>query len=51
MLSLTLLIPCYNEAANIPVLYNRLVKTLTSVTEFEVLFIDDGSSEQLNSEQ
>jgi len=42
----TLLIPCYNEAGSIPALYERLVKVLAGVTEFELLFIDDGSGEK-----
>ncbi len=42
---LTLLIPTYNEAANIPMLYERLVKVLAGVTEYELLFIDDGSTD------
>ncbi len=41
----TLLIPCYNEAENIPVLYERLKKVLAHITEYEILFIDDGSSD------
>ena len=43
--SLTLLIPTYNEAANIQALYKRLVKVLAKLTEYELLFIDDGSTD------
>ena len=42
---ITLLIPCYNEAGSIPLLYERLVKVLAGVTEYELLFIDDGSTD------
>ncbi len=41
----TLLIPCYNEVENIPVLYKRLKKVLATVAEYEILFINDGSSD------
>ena len=40
---LSLLIPCYNEAASIPALYECLVKVLAGVTEYELLFVDEGS--------
>jgi len=43
---ITLLILCYNESDSIPLLYNRLVKVLAGVTEFELLFVDGGSSEK-----
>ena len=43
--SLTLLIPTYNETANIPVLYERLVTVLAKLTKYELLFIDDGSTD------
>ncbi len=41
----SLLIPTYNEAENIPVLYKRLVKILATLIEYELLFIDDGSND------
>jgi len=41
-MNISLLIPCHNEAANIPVLYERLVKVLAGVTECEILFMSFG---------
>jgi polyisoprenyl-phosphate glycosyltransferase len=46
----TLIVPCHNEAAALPVLYAALQTPLADVQEksgvrFELLFIDDGSSD------
>ena len=41
---LTLLIPCHNEAGNIPLLVHRVAEVLRD-TEYEIIFIDDGSSD------
>jgi glycosyltransferase involved in cell wall biosynthesis len=38
-------IPCYNEAATLPVVLADLPKTLPGITRLEVLVIDDGSSD------
>ena len=41
---LTVLVPVYNEAENIPLLVARLTSTLEScVASYEIVFIDDGS--------
>lgn len=43
---ISIVIPVYNEAANIPLLYDELVKhTKRLPYRFEVLFVDDGSSD------
>ena len=43
---LSLVIPCFNEEAAIPLFYKEAIKTCTSVSEqFELIFIDDGSSD------
>lgn len=42
----SLVIPCYNEAAVLPLLHARLVKTLPDVgLPWEVIFVDDGSQD------
>lgn len=44
---LSVVLPVYNEAENIPVLYDRLIGVLESENlDFEVLFIDDGSNDE-----
>ena len=42
VMTLSLLIPCYNETGSIPALYERLVKVLVGVTEYELLFMSLG---------
>ena len=45
MKKISLLIPCYNEEASLPLLYKELVKVMDSCKsyEWEVLFVNDGS--------
>jgi polyisoprenyl-phosphate glycosyltransferase len=44
---MTVIVPVFNEAANIPALIERLTPILeTCVGSFEILFIDDGSSDE-----
>lgn len=47
MKRLSLIIPCYNEAPSLPVLVRELEHTLAQIPdiEYEVLFVDDGSSD------
>lgn len=47
MKRLSLIIPCYNEAPSLPVLVRELEDTLAQIPdiEYEVLFVDDGSSD------
>ncbi|OGZ54154.1 MAG: hypothetical protein A3H62_03015 [Candidatus Ryanbacteria bacterium RIFCSPLOWO2_02_FULL_44_40] len=43
---LSVVIPCFNEAKNIPELYERLVKTLKRLTSsYEIVFIDNNSTD------
>jgi glycosyltransferase involved in cell wall biosynthesis len=44
---LSVVLPVYNEAENVPVLYERLVSVLeTENLSFEILFVDDGSDDE-----
>lgn len=46
MHNLSLIIPVYNEAENLPILYECIEKTLKSIQSiWEVIFIDDGSTD------
>lgn len=40
---LTIVIPCYNEAENVPILINKLVQACTNGTE--VILVDNGSTD------
>lgn len=41
---LSVIIPIYNEQNNIPELYKRLIKSVTTITtDYELIFINDGS--------
>lgn len=42
---LSVVVPCFNEAAVVPELHRRLVSTLEKVPElgFEIIYVDDGS--------
>lgn len=48
MKKISILIPCYNEEASLPLLYNELVRLMDSYTNYawEVLMINDGSKDQ-----
>jgi glycosyltransferase involved in cell wall biosynthesis len=44
---LSVVIPVYNEAENIPVLYGRLIAVLEDANiNFEIVFVDDGSGDE-----
>ncbi|MCO5231133.1 MAG: glycosyltransferase family 2 protein [Chitinophagales bacterium] len=47
MLSLSIIIPIFNEEENIRALYERLIQTIASLklTDFEFIFINDGSKD------
>lgn len=48
--SISVVIPVYNEADNIPPLIERLVLTLASMTDqWEIIFVNDGSTDQTQS--
>lgn len=42
-----IIIPCYNESENIPVIRSRISKIFASMTEYqyEIVFVNDGSSD------
>ena len=44
MKKISILIPCYNEEASLPLLYNELVKLMDSHTNYawEILMVNDG---------
>ena len=48
MKKISIIIPAYNEEEALPHLYERLIKLIDSITnyEFEVLFINDGSKDK-----
>ena len=44
---LSIIIPAYNEARNLPMLSERLTPSLVEITdEFEVIIINDGSADE-----
>ena len=43
--SLTIVIPVYNEEENISPLYNELKEVLSPIEDYEIIFIDDGSTD------
>ena len=46
---LSLIVPAYNEETTVPLFYNKTVELLTQnknlATEFEIIFVDDGSND------
>lgn len=45
---ISLIVPCYNEAEAIPILYTELINVTSkmSTVNFEFIFVDDGSSDR-----
>ena len=45
---ISVVIPTFNEEGNISMLYNRIKEqfVLANITEYEILFINDGSSDR-----
>jgi polyisoprenyl-phosphate glycosyltransferase len=44
---LTIIVPVYNEAPNLPLLYKAIIASLNQLSyDFELIFIDDGSSDE-----
>jgi len=44
---ISVVIPCYNEADNIPVMYERLTETFKKITpQYEFIFVDNASTDQ-----
>lgn len=42
---ISVVVPVFNEEENLPVLYARLVEVLRKLGTYEVIFVDDGSSD------
>ena len=42
---ISILIPVYNEARNIPPLYNAIINSIKAIKTYEILFINDGSTD------
>jgi glycosyltransferase involved in cell wall biosynthesis len=42
---ISVVLPVYNEIDNLPVVLDRLIATLTPVGAFEIILVDDGSSD------
>jgi glycosyltransferase involved in cell wall biosynthesis len=47
---LSIVVPCYNEASVLPVFHGRLEAALAVVPEWEVVYVDDGSSDTTRAE-
>jgi glycosyltransferase involved in cell wall biosynthesis len=51
MLSISVVIPVYNERENVPLLYGRLLEVLETLhRDWEILFVDDGSRDGTDEE-
>lgn len=49
--TLSVIVPCFNEAAVLPILRERLLKSLEAIgVSWEVIFVDDGSSDSTYDE-
>ncbi len=46
---MSVVLPCYNEAANVAPIYQRLVKACAGIS-LEILFVDDGSQDTIGDE-
>ncbi|MFN3739525.1 MAG: glycosyltransferase family 2 protein [Thermodesulfovibrionales bacterium] len=45
-MTLSVVIPVYNEEENIPVLHERLVSVLERIKDYEIIYVDDGSTDR-----
>lgn len=45
MTMLSIIIPCYNEAGNIPLIFTRLRETLDERNDIEIILVDNGSQD------
>ena len=43
---ISVIVPAFNEADNVPVLARELEKVLKAYPDYEIIFVDDGSSDQ-----
>ncbi len=47
--NLSVIVPLYNEQENLPILHDRLTKVLAGFCHYEILLVDDGSSDDTAS--
>lgn len=46
-MKLSIIVPCYNEEAALPIFYEEATKVLTGITEtYELIFVNDGSRDR-----
>ena len=46
-MKLSLIVPCYNEAENVPVLQKAIINTFAPCDyNYEIIFVDDGSTDK-----
>lgn len=45
-IEISVVVPVFNEQENLPELYRRLTETLSSLGSYEILFINDGSTDK-----
>ncbi|HRW22426.1 MAG TPA: glycosyltransferase, partial [Bacteroidales bacterium] len=43
---LSVILPVYNESANLYLLYDELIKNLDIVKSIEIIFVNDGSTDE-----
>ena len=43
---ISVVVPAYNEAANLPLLKERLTRVLSQFGDYEIIIVDDGSQDQ-----
>ncbi|MCX7918591.1 MAG: glycosyltransferase family 2 protein [bacterium] len=44
-MKISVVIPCYNEEQNIPILVKKLTEVLNKYSDYEIIFVDDGSTD------
>jgi len=49
-MKLSLVVPCYNEEENVQLFYNEVIKVFKKKFKYEIIFINDGSSDKTISE-
>ena len=49
-MKIDIVVPCYNEEKTVEIFYNEIKKTLDDKVEWNIIFVDDGSSDNTLSE-
>lgn len=49
-MKLSLIVPCYNEAESVPLFYQETTKVVGSIDDYEIIFVNDGSTDATLSE-